>query len=283
MSFLSLLSLLSVLLQSTSTLADTFPATLELDLLFPLNTTYAPTTLFPIVFALQNAPLFPLFDPQFDFQIWDITHGNGLNATSYAPVLDLSTTNFTVAETIFVYTYVHLPVGSYSLVWGFAITNCSEGEAGEPLGFVHSGGSRGYGVQFTVQDGAQVVDLAAPLTSDQCAGLEHFSFNVTGTLEVPEPAEDDGLDTCAVLDEQMPLVEGNPCAVSVGTAAASSIEAQITKTECGRISPLTGISCAPSATTTKKSDAGGRYEGGGGVGGMGMGMVVLGGLMAGFL
>jgi len=172
-------------------------------------------------------------------------------------------------------------VGLYSLVWSFGVANCSEGEAGEPEGFVERGGWRGYGVQFTVQDSAQVVDLAAPLTSDECANLEHFSFNVTGTLDVPIPSEYNGQDTCAVLDEKMPLVEGNPCAVSVGTAAASSIQAQITKTECGGISPA--ISCAPSATTTKKSDAGARYEGGGGVRRMGMGMVVLGGLMAGFL
>jgi hypothetical protein len=273
---LSPLSLLALLLQSTFTRATTttttFPSTAEVDLFFPLNQTYSPTPLFPIVFGLQNAPLFPSLDPSFELLLWNFTLGYGINATSYSPSVSLSATNFTRAETAFAYGFVaNLSTGYYSLVWSFTSANCSDADGV----FVDNGGTRSHGVQFTIQDGAPVVDIAAPLTSDECAGIEHFAFNVTGTLEVPDPGLYDGTDTCAVLNGTTALVEGNPCAVSIGAAAASSIEAQITSTACSGLSPV--VSCAPSAMTTKKSDAGGRYGPGG------MGMVVLGGLMAGYL
>jgi hypothetical protein len=274
MSFVLPLSLFSVLFQSTFTFATTFPTILEIDLQFPLNKTYSPTESFPFLFALQNAPLFPSLGPQLLLQLWDITSGNGLNVTDYSPQLSLSTTNFTLAETIFVYTSIpYLPVGLYALVWSFGNFNCSA----EDGSFESDGGFRNDGVEFAIQDGAQVVDIAAPLTNDECAGISHFALNVTGTLEITNPGEYDGRNTCAVIDEKKPLVRGNPCAVSVGTVAASSIEAQITKEACAFISPA--ISCAPSPTTTKMSDAGGRYWGGE----MGMGIVLLGGFMVGLL
>src|ERR1700722_16179828 len=119
---LSPLSLLALLLQSTFTRATTntttFPSTAEVDLFFPLNQTYSPTPLFPIVFGLQNAPLFPSLDPSFELLLWNFTLGYGINATSYFPFVSLSATNFTRAETAFAYGFVtNLSAGYYSLVW----------------------------------------------------------------------------------------------------------------------------------------------------------------------
>jgi hypothetical protein len=61
MPFFSLVALLPVVLLWVVVQADptTFPATVEVDLIFPRNDTYAPSALFPIVFAFQNAALAP--------------------------------------------------------------------------------------------------------------------------------------------------------------------------------------------------------------------------------
>src|SRR3978361_1099068 len=41
-------------------ITEAFPQTVEIDLIFPRNETYAPTAYFPIVFAIQNyAPAWP--------------------------------------------------------------------------------------------------------------------------------------------------------------------------------------------------------------------------------
>lgn len=48
--------------------ATTFPATVEVDLIFPRNDTYGPSVLFPIVFAIQNIALAPSLDPSIDFE-----------------------------------------------------------------------------------------------------------------------------------------------------------------------------------------------------------------------
>ena len=98
-----------------------------------------------------------------------------------------------------------------------------------------------------------MVDIAAPLTSDECAGLEYFTFNVTG-VAVSIPALHDGSDSCAILDTEMPFVDGTPCAATVGTVAASSIEAQITERACGGIFKVDG--CPPSPSPTKSKNAG---------------------------
>ncbi len=113
-----------------------------------------------------------------------------------------------------------------------------------------------------------MVDIAAPLTSDKYAGIGTFTFDVTGTLDIPEPPGSE--QSCDIVDVKIPAVEGNPCAVSIGTVAASSIEAKMTAMACA-YPPV--MSC----TTTSKSNTTTRYRGGG----MGTGMAVLRGLMAG--
>ena len=119
MSFFSLNVLLSVLLQNTLSLATTFPTTLEVDLLFPLHANYSSTLIFPFLFVLQNAPLSPLLEPSITLQVWDTTYSNVPNGTLYSPAVrfPLSPTNYTVADTIFVYGFIdNLPVGRHSLI-----------------------------------------------------------------------------------------------------------------------------------------------------------------------
>lgn len=54
---------LASLLGAVGAGAITFPATVEVDLVFPRNDTYTPAALIPIVFAIQNAQLAASLDP----------------------------------------------------------------------------------------------------------------------------------------------------------------------------------------------------------------------------
>ncbi|KAK3936205.1 hypothetical protein QBC46DRAFT_395595 [Diplogelasinospora grovesii] len=250
--------------------ATTFPATVEVDLIFPRNDTYAPSALFPIVFAFQNAALAPSLDPGFDLTLWAVS---GLNTTGYSPALDLAATNFSGSDPTYVYTYVtHLnaaddgTAASYRLAWDFSAGNCSD-QGGGALKF--GGGFRNNSIEFTIQSGAQAPDLVAATASAaaSCSNISHFAFNLTDTLNVALPAQYDSRNTCAVFSDVQPLVAGNPCAVQVGTATASSISAALTATACAAVSPV--VSCPSTNAAPGGQDTG--YT------------VVLGGIVAAFV
>jgi hypothetical protein len=265
--FFSLVALLPVVLLWVVVQADptTFPATVEVDLIFPRNDTYAPSALFPIVFAFQNAALAPSLDPGFELDLWDLT---SLNLTGYSPALDLAWTNFSGSDPKYVYTFVtHPKASSYRLEWAFGAGNCSDQGGTVELG----GGFRSNSVEFTIQNGAQPPDLVAATAGASCSNMSHFAFNLTGTLDIAVPAQYDGRNTCAVFSDVQSLVAGNPCAVQVGSATASSISAALTATACVAVSPV--VSCPP----TKNVASGGRDTGFTGC------MAVLGGLVAAFV
>ncbi|KAK3934564.1 hypothetical protein QBC46DRAFT_399473 [Diplogelasinospora grovesii] len=240
----------AALLWATQVGATTFPATVEVDLIFPRNETYAPSALFPIVFAFQNAALVPSLDPGFDLTLWDST---GNNTIPGQPVLNLWATNFSGNDPTYVYTYVTAlntteggASASHRLTWGFSAGNCSDKYGALTFG----GGFVGSGVEFTIQSGAQQPDLvAATANSASCANITHFAFNLTGTLDVAVPAEHDGRNTCAVFSDVQPQVAGNPCAVQVSSATASSISAALTATACAAANPV--VSCKSTNAAAK--------------------------------
>ncbi|KAH8649336.1 hypothetical protein BX600DRAFT_369857, partial [Xylariales sp. PMI_506] len=226
--------------------AATFPATVEVDLIFPRNDTYAPTTLFPVVFAFQNAALVPSLDPGITLDLYNITDPNNTIATFASPVLDLTQTNFSISDPTYVYTYIagldaltDDSAVSYHLVWSTSAGNCSS--QGGALTF--GGGWVDAGIVFTIQKGAQQPDLVSAMASStsSCNSTSHFAFNLTGTLDVTQTDKWDGHNTCAVFSDVQPQVAGNPCAVNVSDATASSISASITATACAAVSPV--VSC----------------------------------------
>jgi hypothetical protein len=232
----------AALLWATQAGAITFPATVEVDLIFPRNDTYAPSAMFPIVFAFQNAALVPSLDPEFDINIFDST---GNHSIADEPDIDLKWANFSGNDPMYVYTYVTglnttegLASASHALLWGFGAGNCSDNDGGLKFG----GGFQGGSVVFTIQSGAQQPNLVAgPASNSHCANISHLAFNLTGTLDVAIPAEHDGRNTCAVFSDVNPLVTGNPCAAEVNSATASSISAALTATACAVGRP--GVSC----------------------------------------
>jgi len=244
-----LFALVALLCIAVPAFATTFPTTVEVDLIFPRNDTYGPTALFPFVFAFQNALLAPSLDPGFDISLREITSPN---TTGYGLALDVSATNFSRSDPLYVYTSItSLPAAAYRLEWSFGASNCSDQGT-----FTLGGGFREQSVEFTIQAGAPLPDLVstATSTSTECADISHFAFNLTGTLNVPIPAQDDSRDTCAVLSDTQPLVPGNPCAVQVSNVTASSIEAALTATACAAVSPV--VSCPKTNAASSGRDIG---------------------------
>lgn len=237
---ISLLAALLLCARQASCGGINFPATVEVDLIFPLNNTYAPSALFPIVFAFQNASLVASLDPAFDLIIW---HGVS-TSNPYRPDISLAATNFT-NETTYVYTYVTNintttsgAPAPYLLSWSFSAGNCSNTDGALTLG----GGFRTNSTEFTIQSGAQAPDLGSSALS--CAGASNFAFNVTEVLDVPDPSQYDGHNTCAVFSDTQPLVSGNPCAANPNAVAQSSISAALTATACAAATPV--VSCPAS-------------------------------------
>ncbi len=204
----------TVLLWAARAGATTFPATLEVDLIFPRNDTYAPSTLFAHRLRLPERGPGP--DARgLSMNLWDITDNfkSGLHPASGPGTLQLLRQRPT-----YVYTHIYnLPAAVYMIVWSFGARDCSvdgiQG-AGDGAPDVH--------MSFTIQDGAQKPDLVASTASRaSCSNATHFAFNLTGTM-----------NRCAVFSDVQPVVAGNPCAVQVGSATASSISAAITSRVC---------------------------------------------------
>ncbi|KAB5539352.1 hypothetical protein GE09DRAFT_315742 [Coniochaeta sp. 2T2.1] len=244
----------AALLWATEVGANTFPATVEVDLIFPRNETYAPSAIFPIVFAFQNAALVPSLNPVLDMLLWD-SAGNDIMADQ--PYINLQWNNFSSHDPTYVYTYVvgldtdgvdGAAPASHALNWGLTFANCSN----ETGALVFAGGSRSTPVFFTIQSGAKQPDLVASTAgSSSCADISHFAFNLTGTLNVSFPAVYGGCNTCAVFsDGAQTLVAGNPCAARVNPDTASSILAALTATACAAPRPV--ISCESTTSAPAK-------------------------------
>lgn len=132
---------------------------------------------------------------------------------------------------------------SYVLEWKIAAGNCSDTGGARIVG----GRERHEAVYFTLQNGAQQPNLtAATASSASCTNISHFAFNLTDTMPV-DPAETYGQrNTCAVFSDVQPLVAGDPCAVQLSSATASSILAALTASNCRVVDAV--VNCeSPSA------------------------------------
>jgi hypothetical protein len=221
----------AVILWAAQVGGTTFPATVEVDLIFPRNDTYAPSTLFPIVFAFQNAALAYSLSPSFDLNIWDIADENN----SWGPLYDTYIDWNNSSDTTYAYRAINLnttdngAARTYSIGWVFGSFKCSNATGQVTIG----SGSRANNALFTIESGAQQPDLvAATANSSSCDSMSHLAFNVTDTLDVPNGTHNDIHDRCVVLSDVQPLVTGNPCAVRFDSATASSISAAITSAAC---------------------------------------------------
>lgn len=246
MSFIFLALLVALLLSDVEAGNSTFPATVEVDLVFPRNDTYAPDPLLPIVFAIQDSQYAPYINPSIQFSITSDTNVSDEIFTSF---MDFSSTNFSSSDPYFGWAAISKLNGingRWRLAWSLFTNNCSTyPEAVSPNSTSQSNENRivfTNSIVFTTRNGTQQPDLVAASASSVCAGTkESFTFNVTGTVDVWNTENLDGQNSCAILSPVTP--PANPCGAAINSAAASNISASITSAACAL--QLPSVTCQP--------------------------------------
>ncbi|KAL2819499.1 hypothetical protein BJX63DRAFT_382211 [Aspergillus granulosus] len=197
---------------------------LEVDLVFPLNETYAPTKWFPVVFGFQNPQLAPLVDLGISFSIkdWD----NSSNIIHWPADLDWS--NNTSDDPYFFYAYFPQfnTSGRWWLTWHVNWKSCSEQALSDGPGRGEiTRNSTGWSTMFTIEEGAAQADLVAATTNTSCPGEFGVPLNVTGqTLQVPAGEQWDNGGDCAVV-VSLPTPTPDPCRIDITPAIVESMEA----------------------------------------------------------
>jgi hypothetical protein len=256
------MSLIFLLVLTYGSMAQTYPAIVEFDVVFPRNDSYAPVELMPVVFAIQN----PQAAVPLTFAIeWSIQKLESSEGPLAGSLFDLTWANFSTANPYFVVlstNQLNGTEGSFSLLWTLHSGNCS---AGNPPGATRLGSSTGYNnIKFTTKNGAQQPSL---VTGPGMCPTENLTFNVTGTLPVVDPTQYSNHNACAVVAELPP--PANPCAIKVDNAIASSISATITAAACATPHPILTNGCpAPANKTSLAAQSN--------LGGMGLSGVVVG-------
>ncbi|EFZ03084.1 hypothetical protein X797_005831 [Metarhizium robertsii] len=220
------------------------PETVEVDLVFPHNDTYAPAALMPLVFAVQNFPASrPLF-LQIDF---DIFHTPSWNTTIQQGIIFLNHANYsTNASTLhFVYdwtTRLNNTEGSWAMWWGVYSANCTDtGRAPGPLK-LDLNYKRNL-VHFSTKHGAQQPDLVAASKDGVCDKTTGVAFNITEVKEVSWfNRQSVDHDVCPILAPEAP--KPNPCLAKVNATTASSILYDIESNACMKgLNP--NVTCPP--------------------------------------
>ncbi|UKZ78193.1 hypothetical protein TrVFT333_005928 [Trichoderma virens FT-333] len=202
----------------------TFPAAFEVDLLFPHNATYAPSPLMPIVFAVQNPNLAKPLKAAIDWTLWEGNNKTSPGAIGSGPILvdfdvasESPTSSFPPLLLSSSVNTIAYPDGVWTLAWNLEYLNCSSVTHSETFFTV-----------FTVSKSGEAPNLVAATSADTCSTLDVQALNVTSL---------DGVG-CSML---APSPTTNPCAVTIDSAAASSLSA---------LARATGYVCAMNTNLT---------------------------------
>ncbi|OAQ63718.2 chitinase [Pochonia chlamydosporia 170] len=211
------------------------PDTVEVDLVFPHNDTYAPAPIIPIVFAVQN---FHVSQPLHLYSYYTITGVPWWNTTTIQEGMihfDTNHANYSnnAGDLHFVYEYtsrLHNTQGSWTFIWELYAGNCTDtGRGPAPLQ-----GSLVYTrkeVYFSTSEGAQQPHLVAATTDDSCEKTQGVTFNITQVLDVPDSETHAfGQGVCPVVSWLSPTPR--PCSVRIDAAAASNMSYQIQSWAC---------------------------------------------------
>jgi hypothetical protein len=249
-SFVALL--LAVLYCPTHTVAQdgnitvSYPVTVEFDLVFPRNETYAPAPIFPVVFAVQNLPEAAVSSSL--YLDWYLNRAQGeyleTGRVDFDRVNASSNPYFVVGWTGKINSTES--ADTYTLLWSFRHTNCTQDRFAYSPDF-DSSEYQDF-ITFTIAEDGKQPDFAAD--RDTCP-TRHATFQLTGAL--PSAGSEWNLynserDTCGVLATSPP--PANPCAARVNDAAASSISAELTASACAHSSPALTSGCPPPTDTS---------------------------------
>lgn len=200
--------------------------TVEVDLAFPQNDTYAPAIIFPVAFAFQNSELAGYLQPLVTYDIYPY-QGNGSEGNSTASgYYNMAWTNWTTSDPYIEYGGAVMTLdteGTWLLVWVVHGSTCS---ASGPLNAIAD--SWRYEMVFTTKKGAKKPDLVAATSGELCSRSLNLTFDITGTRDSGDLFENK--KPCAVVAEAAPAP--TPCAAKIEASAASSISSYLTYIAC---------------------------------------------------
>ncbi|KAI8960072.1 hypothetical protein F5Y11DRAFT_282865 [Daldinia sp. FL1419] len=236
--------------------ANEFPTTVDVDIIYPRNGTFAPTLITPIVFAVRNMKQAKPLNLRLSWDIYGDKHPvrDGLYSTGSADLTWVDYSN--VSDIYYEYSWTAMLnlEDSWWIRWEISWGNCSripEKRLGEDMA---TDGDFHYAnrvVEFTTKNGAKELDLAEVNKpgDDTCGNTTdtRATFNIVDVLNSKNIPNYHGGDTCAVLappSNATSLAPTRTCGTEVGASAASSISAAITSQICNRY-PRPEVSCPP--------------------------------------
>ncbi|KAI0385410.1 hypothetical protein F5Y04DRAFT_245781 [Hypomontagnella monticulosa] len=235
-----------------------FPTSVEVNLIFPRNDTYAPTQFMPIVFSIQNSKLAAALDLNVVYYLFQHDTEDNPQFTGFKNLNNVDFSNasdpyFVLGST----DILNTAEATWSLVWTLASGNCSYSTLDMMRGddtnlasnFTFR--SESQSIIFTTKNGAQKPDLTSK-DDGTCGNTTgtYRTFNVTGIMDVPSSEKYDGHNTCAVLgsDTTPTPTTGSHCGPRIDPSAAESLAAAVT---CDALHPVSGCPTeTPSTATT---------------------------------
>lgn len=244
-------------LEAAAQSAGPFPATVEVDLIFPRNETFAPIERTPIVFAVQNPRRSAGLDLSVFYTIYRLGANGSEEGEGHNNIIHFPPDNFSNIDPFFVYSATTLfnntEFSEWSMIWEMRWGNCSLNSPtyGTVSPATGAGGRRAR-IRFTTRNGAPQPDLVAATAEGTCSSAamqEHsYAFNITGELPLDSSAKEayDGRNSCAVLSDTAPYPPPNRCAVKINATTASNISDTIAYNACRFFHP--GSTCKSAAT-----------------------------------
>ncbi|KAI0868462.1 hypothetical protein GGS24DRAFT_482284 [Hypoxylon argillaceum] len=228
-------ALFSLLSAVTARGPPQYPTTLEVDVVFPRNDTYAPVDAFPLVVAIQNNFLSQYLE--FDMAVlWAIFPADNqslsIDSGSFStspPTYDDQ--RYLVSAT----TKLNSTEGRFALYWVVGLNNCSIANNNTVIENHFTGYANE--TYFTLQSAAQPPDLVAATSPDTCASMAALVLDITGTTPVPGVSPIPGLLPNG--QRQCPIVRNAtvspaPCSVRLNQTQAASLSASATVTACDK-------------------------------------------------
>ncbi|KAI8719883.1 hypothetical protein NCS52_00770600 [Fusarium sp. LHS14.1] len=206
---------------------------LEIDLVFPRNETYNPSPLMPIVFSYRNTKLIPLLRPTITYEIWRYSDfgGDNLPGEEEVPLVNPSSSDPYLKHSFYVSDFD--TEDTWLLAFHVRWTSCVKDGKGS-LGFdpytVLQTNLTNVGIVFTTKGPSKQIDLVAATSNQTCAAPAGIAIDIASTDNTFDSTGENEEDRCPWVTS--PPTEADSCAVTIGTAAASSISASMTSDVC---------------------------------------------------
>ena len=225
-------------LASLGAASDAAGGVVEFDIMFPRNETYGPGTddpdSMPVLLAIQNAHLATHLNVIVEMGLY--SHPLGLwpavgwsrrlkweNLAAHDPyfMIDLHSRKYELNG----------GEGRWRLEWTVWWESCAGISSPNMAFWQRTNWTHRY-VDFTIQEGAQPIDLVAASADGKPCGPElGFAVNITSpTVAVPPTASWSGDPSCAAVAFDSPTPTPNPCRVKVSSAVAASISSVMVAT-----------------------------------------------------